>query len=72
MVRVSHRIGQKFHVNVYQFVSKDTVEEHILERAKKMVLEYASTFLLHHGRPWRLMFYSVVHQMDTGPSWFQR
>lgn len=38
----AHRIGQKNHVSVYRFVSKDTVEEQILERArKKMVLEYA-------------------------------
>lgn len=38
----AHRIGQKRHVSVYRFVSKDTVEEEILERArKKMILEYA-------------------------------
>ncbi|KAI6157570.1 SNF2 family N-terminal domain-containing protein [Pisolithus tinctorius] len=38
----AHRIGQKSHVSVYRFVSKDTMEEDILERAKKkMVLEYA-------------------------------
>lgn len=38
----AHRIGQKNHVMVYRFVSKDTIEEEILERAKrKMVLEYA-------------------------------
>ncbi|KAJ1680401.1 ATP-dependent DNA helicase Hrp3 [Spiromyces aspiralis] len=37
----AHRIGQKRQVSVYRFVSKDTVEEDILERAKrKMVLEY--------------------------------
>jgi chromodomain-helicase-DNA-binding protein 1 len=42
----AHRIGQKSHVNVYRLVSKDTMEEDILERAKKkMVLEYASTCL---------------------------
>ena len=42
----AHRIGQKSHVNVYRFVSKDTMEEDVLERAKKkMVLEYASTSL---------------------------
>ena len=41
----AHRIGQKSHVNVYRFVSKDTMEEDVLERAKrKMVLEYASEF----------------------------
>ncbi|KAG5437359.1 hypothetical protein PCANB_000790 [Pneumocystis canis] len=38
----AHRIGQKSHVMVYRFVSKDTVEEDILERARrKMILEYA-------------------------------
>ncbi|KAG5654408.1 hypothetical protein H0H81_003232 [Sphagnurus paluster] len=45
----AHRIGQKSHVSVYRFVSKDTVEEDVLERAKKkMVLEYA-----------------IINQMDT-------
>jgi chromodomain-helicase-DNA-binding protein 1 len=40
----AHRIGQKSHVSVYRLVSKDTMEEDVLERAKKkMVLEYAST-----------------------------
>ena len=46
----AHRIGQKSHVSVYRFVSKDTMEEDVLERAKrKMVLEYASesAFSLH-------------------------
>ncbi|ANB14120.1 chromatin-remodeling ATPase CHD1 [Sugiyamaella lignohabitans] len=38
----AHRIGQKNHVMVYRFVSKDTVEEQVLERARrKMILEYA-------------------------------
>ncbi len=41
----AHRIGQKSHVSVYRFVSKDTMEEDVLERAKKkMVLEYASMY----------------------------
>ncbi|KAG1770509.1 SNF2 family N-terminal domain-containing protein [Suillus occidentalis] len=41
--------GQKSHVSVYRFVSKDTMEEDVLERAKKkMVLEYA-----------------IINQMDT-------
>ncbi|ORY08127.1 hypothetical protein K493DRAFT_250596 [Basidiobolus meristosporus CBS 931.73] len=45
----AHRIGQKNHVNVYRFVSKDTIEEDIIERAKrKMVLEYC-----------------IIKQMDT-------
>ena len=45
----AHRIGQKSHVSVYRLVTKDTVEEDVLERAKrKMVLEYA-----------------IINQMDT-------
>ncbi|KAG6378136.1 chromodomain-helicase DNA-binding protein [Boletus reticuloceps] len=37
----AHRIGQKSHVSVYRFVSKDTMEEDVLERAKKkMVLDH--------------------------------
>ncbi|RKP23044.1 P-loop containing nucleoside triphosphate hydrolase protein, partial [Syncephalis pseudoplumigaleata] len=37
----AHRIGQTRTVNVYRFVSKGTIEEEVLERAKrKMVLEY--------------------------------
>lgn len=38
----AHRIGQQNHVNVYRLVTKDTVEEDVLERArKKMILEHA-------------------------------
>ncbi|KAI8996023.1 SNF2 family N-terminal domain-containing protein [Gaertneriomyces semiglobifer] len=38
----AHRIGQKRHVNVYRFVTAGSIEEDIVERAKrKMVLEYA-------------------------------
>ncbi|KAJ3211923.1 hypothetical protein HDU82_004474 [Entophlyctis luteolus] len=45
----AHRIGQKNVVNVYRLVSKDTIEEDVLERAKrKMVLEYC-----------------IIKQMDT-------
>lgn len=37
----AHRIGQKNTVNIYRFLSKGTVEEEILERAKKkMVLDH--------------------------------
>ena len=47
----AHRIGQKSHVSVYRFVSKDTMEEDVLERAKKkMVLEYASEWFFLSAR----------------------
>lgn len=37
----AHRIGQKKPVTIYRLVSKDTVEEEILERARnKLMLEY--------------------------------
>jgi len=37
----AHRIGQKKPVTIYRFVSKDTVEEEILERARnKLILEH--------------------------------
>ena len=75
----AHRIGQKSHVSVYRFVSKDTMEEDVLERAKKkMVLEYASgchvsSFLSlslsfcplfpHHAHGYAR--HPVINQMDT-------
>ena len=64
----AHRIGQKSHVNVYRFVSKDTMEEDVLERAKKkMVLEYASMccslLILSHPVLSSMVIYSS-HQSD--------
>jgi chromodomain-helicase-DNA-binding protein 1 len=45
----AHRIGQKNVVNIYRLVSKDTIDEEIIERAKrKMVIEYC-----------------IIKQMDT-------
>lgn len=45
----AHRLNSKRHVNVYRLLTKDTVEEDVIERAKrKMVLEYA-----------------IIHQLDT-------
>lgn len=72
----AHRIGQKSHVSVYRFVSKDTMEEDVLERAKKkMVLEYASTStsFLAEDLAYRARFRSS-HQPNghlAGPSEFQ-
>jgi len=66
----AHRIGQKSHVNVYRFVSKDTMEEDVLERAKKkMVLEYASALC----SPWSLLATNISISYPsnghvTGPS----
>jgi chromodomain-helicase-DNA-binding protein 1 len=38
----AHRIGQTRHVNIYRFITKGTIEEDILDRAKrKMILEFA-------------------------------
>ena len=62
----AHRIGQNSHVSVYRFVSKDTMEEDILERArKKMVLEYASASL-SFVYPFVLVFdsHGFSHQPD--------
>uniref|UniRef100_A0A8C1SMR0 Chromodomain helicase DNA binding protein 2 n=1 Tax=Cyprinus carpio TaxID=7962 RepID=A0A8C1SMR0_CYPCA len=40
-VFIAHRIGQKKQVNIYRLVTKGTVEEDIIERAKKkMVLDH--------------------------------
>jgi chromodomain-helicase-DNA-binding protein 1 len=66
----AHRIGQKSHVSVYRFVSKDTMEEDVLERAKKkMVLEYASESCSVAGATFRLWSVLtgmlVINQMDT-------
>ncbi|KAG9393679.1 SNF2 family N-terminal domain [Carpediemonas membranifera] len=37
----AHRIGQQKSVNIYRFVTKDTIEENIVERAKKkMILDH--------------------------------
>ena len=62
----AHRIGQKSHVSVYRFVSKDTMEEDVLERAKKkMVLEYASGFPVFHLYLRMNEVSLVINQMDT-------
>lgn len=62
----AHRIGQKSHVSVYRFVSKDTMEEDVLERAKKkMVLEYASTYFHLASLISNAYLNVVINQMDT-------
>lgn len=75
----AHRIGQQRHVSIYRsvlsiylqillipssFVTKGTVEEDILERAKrKMILEYASTRRVAKRSCADIS--SVINQMDT-------
>lgn len=61
----AHRIGQQRHVSIYRFVTKGTIEEDILERAKrKMILEYASESLI--GAPNAIQAdRPVINQMDT-------
>jgi chromodomain-helicase-DNA-binding protein 1 len=55
----AHRIGQKSHVMVYRLVSKDTIEEDVLERARrKMILEVVHSFVtadnvVCYHQPWR-------------------
>ena len=52
----AHRIGQKKSVIVYRFVSKESIEEEIIDRAKrKMVLEY-----------------SIISTMDTSGTNYMR
>ena len=72
----AHRIGQKSHVSVYRFVSKDTMEEDVLERAKKkMVLEYASgyhvsTFLsLYLPIPCFLVMLTNTYAVQSSTKW---
>jgi chromodomain-helicase-DNA-binding protein 1 len=58
----AHRIGQQRHVSIYRFVTKGTIEEDILERARrKMILEYASELPSLEARAEMI----VINQMDT-------
>lgn len=76
----AHRIGQQRHVSIYRsvlnplrkwrmliegrLVTKGTIEEDILERAKrKMILEYASMFRRCSFN--FLLMQLVINQMDT-------
>lgn len=65
----AHRIGQQRHVSIYRFVTKGTIEEDILERARrKMILEYASEFSL--GSKIKVShqpdgYYGSTHQWST-------
>jgi hypothetical protein len=64
----AHRIGQKSHVSVYRFVSKDTMEEDVLERAKKkMVLEYASTHVLPLPPSFLQLSLPIIHYPVRSP-----
>ena len=44
----AHRIGQQEVVNIYRFVTSKSVEEDILERAKKKMVDSWSRFLSVH------------------------
>lgn len=41
----AHRIGQQEVVNIYRFVTSKSVEEDILERAKKKMVYRSESFL---------------------------
>lgn len=44
----AHRIGQQEVVNIYRFVTSKSVEEDILERAKKKMVCYTAK-ILHYS-----------------------
>ncbi|CAI4216269.1 unnamed protein product [Parascedosporium putredinis] len=66
----AHRIGQKKPVNIYRLVSKETVEEEVLERARnKLLLEYLTiqAGVTDEGKAFREQFNKKGLKVD-GPS----
>jgi len=66
----AHRIGQKKPVNIYRLVSKETVEEEVLERARnKLLLEYLTiqAGVTDEGKAFREEFNKKGLKVD-GPS----
>ncbi|KAM0279487.1 hypothetical protein ACHAQH_004547 [Verticillium albo-atrum] len=66
----AHRIGQKKPVSIYRLVSKETVEEEVLERARnKLLLEYLTiqAGVTDEGKAFRDEFNKKGLKMD-GPS----
>ena len=66
----AHRIGQKKPVNIYRLVSKETVEEEVLERARnKLLLEYLTiqAGVTDDGKAFREEFSKKGLKLD-GPS----
>jgi chromodomain-helicase-DNA-binding protein 1 len=66
----AHRIGQKKPVNIYRLVSKETVEEEVLERARnKLLLEYLTiqAGVTDDGKAFRDQFSKKGLKMD-GPT----
>eukprot|EP01012_Entosiphon_sulcatum_P064778 TRINITY_DN9362_c0_g1_i1.p1 TRINITY_DN9362_c0_g1~~TRINITY_DN9362_c0_g1_i1.p1 ORF type:complete len:1562 (-),score=383.80 TRINITY_DN9362_c0_g1_i1:33-4718(-) len=62
-----HRIGQKKTVNIYRFVTKESIEESILERSKrKMVLSH----LVVQGMD--TSGYTILNKLDSSASKFDK
>lgn len=62
----AHRIGQKSHVNIYRFVTMGSVEQDILERAKrKMVLDHVIIQRMDTSGRF-LSYLARVHCLTTG------
>merc|ERR1712228_851181 len=67
----AHRIGQKEQVNVYRLVTKNSVEEEIIERAKKkMVLDHL--VIQRMDTTGRTILKNAGHQQDSNKQPFSK